>query len=249
MDRSYREEMNRERFRFFRVMHHESDLLVGVPHHQYSEEMEQAVKGELIRLRQILQDYSERAPGFLNSLHPLDEADEASLAEEVRTMISCGQKTGTGPMASVAGLFAQQTGRMLLETYGVMEVVVENGGDLYLRNEADLVSVIHAGSSSLSDKMVFVIPRGEWGICTSSGTLGHSFSKGKADAVTIVSTSAPLADAWATALANQVQSAADMEEVLESIADIPEIKGCAVIVENQVGIRGEIEVKLLTSDE
>jgi len=149
----------------------------------------------------------------------------------------------------VAGLFAQEVGRRLVADYGLREVVVENGGDLYLRNDSELLSVIHAGSSSLSDKMAFVLPEGEWGICTSSGTMGHSFSRGKADALTVISSSAPLADAWATAMANQVQSAADIDSVLERVAEIPDILGCAVIIENQVGIRGELEVKLLTSEE
>ena len=243
--------MNRDRFRFIRIVHYESDLLVGVPHHLHPKGIEKSVELELHRLRKILLDYSEKDPGFLTSHTPLDLTLEHSkskedIAEEIRTMIDCGKRTGTGPMASVAGLFAQEVGRMLLETYGVMEVVVENGGDLYLRNESELLSVIHAGSSSLSDKMAFVIPEGEWGVCTSSGTLGHSYSRGKADAVTVISASAPLADAWATALANLVQGAGDMEEVLESLAEIPEIKGCAVIVEEQVGIRGEIELKLIT---
>ncbi len=251
MPRLYRDDMNRDRFRFFRSLHHESDLLVGVPHHLHLEGIEKSVKDELHRLRKILLDYSEKDPSFLSSLIPIDLTLEHSksgedIAEEIRTMIDCGKRTGTGPMASVAGLFAQEVGRMLIETYGVMEVVVENGGDLYLRNETELLSVIHAGSLSLSDKMAFVIPEGEWGVCTSSGTLGHSYSRGKADAVTVISASAPLADAWATALANLVQGAGDMEEVLESLAEIPEIKGCAVIVEEQVGIRGEIELKLLT---
>jgi hypothetical protein len=127
-------------------------------------------------------------------------------------------------------------------------VVVENGGDIYLRNETDLVSVIHAGSSSLSDLMAFVIPAGEWGICTSSGTLGHSFSRGRADAVTVICASAPLADAWATALANRVQGAADIEPTLDYAGQDPEIRGCAVIAEERVGVRGEFELKLLTSD-
>ena len=79
--------------------------------------------------------------------------------------------------------------------------------------------------------------------------MDHSFSQGKADAVTVISTSAPRADAWATSLANQVHCAADMEKVLESVPGIPEIPGCAVIVEEQVGIRGALEVKLLISKE
>ena len=188
----------------------------------------------------------------MDSLEPLDLPEscgkDGSLSEEIRTMISCGQKTGTGPMSSVAGLFAQQVGKKLISAYGVKEVMVENGGDLFVRNESRLLSVIHAGSSSLSDKMAFVLPEGEWGICTSSGTMGHSYSKGKADSVTVVSPSAPLADAWATSLANRVSCAADMEATLESVAGIPEILGCAVIVDEQIGFRGELELKMLSSE-
>jgi ApbE superfamily uncharacterized protein (UPF0280 family) len=235
--------MNRERFRFFRVVHHESDLLVGVPHHSDLTGIEQCAEGELIRLRAILLEHSKKDPHFLSALEPIGLSGPSS--EEVATMISCGQLTGTGPMASVAGLFAEQVGKRIIESFGAMEVVVENGGDLYLRNASDLVSVIHAGRSSLSDKMAFVVPAGEWGICTSSGTMGHSFSRGQADAVTVIAESAPLADAWATAIANRIRGVADMERELEGLTAIPEIKGCAIIVENQVGIRGELEVKLL----
>jgi uncharacterized protein len=257
--RLYRGGMNRKRFRFFRAVHHESDLLVGVPHRLFSTEMASFVIQELIRLRRILLDYSQTDPRFLASLEPLDltgpvpgDAPSAAPGTEVlellHTMIRCGQRTGTGPMSSVAGLFAEQVGVRLVSAYGEMEVVVENGGDIYLRNQADLVSVIHAGSSSLSDKMAFVIPAGEWGICTSSGTTGHSFSHGRADAVTVICSSAPLADAWATALANRVQGAADIEPALDLAGQDPEIRGCAVIVEDRVGVRGEFELKLLTSD-
>ena len=255
--RLYRGDMNRKRFRFFRAMHHESDLLVGVPHQLFCSEMVGSVEKELIRLRQTLLDYSELDPRFLTALQPLDliEPERGSEtgtapgtkgAKELQTMIRCGQQSGTGPMSCVAGLFAEQVGRMLVSAYGDMEVVVENGGDIYLRNREDLVSVIHAGTSSLSDKMAFVVPAGEWGICTSSGTLGHSFSRGRADAVTVICSSAPVADAWATALANRVQGAADINPVLDYAGQIPEIRGCAVIVEEQVGVRGEFELKLLT---
>ena len=257
--RLYRGGMNRKRFRFFRAVHRESDLLVGVPLQLYSTGMVTFVQQELIRLRQILLDYARTDPRFMDSLEPLDligpvpgnapsAAPGTEALELLQTMIRCGQHTGTGPMSSVAGLFAEQVGLRLVSAYGEMEVVVENGGDIFLRNEADLVSVIHAGSSSLSDKMAFVIPAGEWGICTSSGTLGHSFSRGRADAVTVICASAPLADAWATALANRVQGAADIEPTLDFAGQDPEIRGCAVIVEERVGVRGEFELKLLTSD-
>jgi ApbE superfamily uncharacterized protein (UPF0280 family) len=245
--------MNRERFRFFRVVVHESDLLLGVPHKSYHREMEQYVEKEVLRLRQLLLEYTKSEPRFLDSLDPLDihpsHVKERLVADEIRTMITCGLRTGTGPMSSVAGLFAQQVGQKLLARFGINELMVENGGDLYIRNESSLLSVIHAGSSSLSDKMAFVLPEGEWGICTSSGTMGHSFSHGKADSCTVVSNSTPLADAWATALANRVQCAEDLQGVLDEVAGIPEILGCAVIVDEQIGIRGELEVKMLSSEE
>jgi len=252
--RLYRGEMNRERFRFFRSVHHESDLLTGVPHNRYDPGMGKVVISELTRLRKILLDYSELDPRFLTSLDPIDLQEPApgsdpglQAAGEIQTMIACGHLTGTGPMASVAGLFAQRVAEKILDSFGEMEVVVENGGDLYLHNLTDLFSVIHAGTSALSDRMGFVVPPGEWGICTSSGTMGHSFSRGRADAVTVVSTSAPLADSWATAIANRVSGENDLEQVLEEVAGIPDIVGCAVIIANRIGIRGDLEVKPLSS--
>ncbi len=121
-----------------------------------------------------------------------------------------------------------------------LEVLVENGGDLYVKNREDLVVVIHAGDVALSGKLGLVITPGEWGICTSSGTHGHSFSKGKADAVTIVCRDTPLADAWATALANQVKGQEDIPPLLEKVAEIPEILACVVIVGWRNGNPGRI---------
>lgn len=79
-----------------------------------------------------------------------------------------------------------------------------------------------------------------------SGTLGHSFSRGMADAVTVIAESAPLADALATALANHVSVPGDVRAVLNRISGIPEILGCAVIVGDLIGVRGQFEVKLLS---
>ena len=120
---------------------------------------------------------------------------------------------------------------------------MENGGDLWIRNREELRSVIHAGHSPLSDRMALVLPPGDWGLCTSSGTLGHSLSMGRADAVSVVAHSAPLADAWATSLANLVRDQRDIETVLEKAGNVPEILGCVVIVGDRVGVIGEIPVK------
>jgi len=238
--------MNKERFRFFPVALHESDLWIGIPHAAYSQKIVRTAYTELQRLRRILETYISAHPDFETSLEALPLPSEPDrIPEEIQIMLACGAQTRTGPMSSVAGLFAEFVGKRLLLEFELQEVVVENGGDLYLKNTAELVSAIHAGTSALSDKLAFSIPPGARGICTSSGTLGHSLSLGKADALTVIAASTPLADAWATSLANRVKGPEDMELVLEQVAGLPEILACAVIVGDQVGVRGEIELKLL----
>lgn len=245
--RLYRGSMNRERFRFFPATLRESDLWIGVPHTDFQENMMAAAHKELQRLRDILDSYIQVNPGFSTSLDPISLSSESiAIPEEIRIMLKCGQLTRTGPMSAVAGLFAEFVGKRLEIDFKLEEVVVENGGDLYLRNNSELVSVIHAGKSPLSDKMAFSIPPGARGICTSSGTLGHSLSLGRADALTVISESTALADAWATALANEVKNPGDMEAVLDKVSELPDIQACAVIAGDQIGVRGEIELKLLT---
>ena len=242
--------MNSDRFRFFSSVHRESDLLVGVSHHSYHPHMESVCRKEQLRVYTMLSKHIARYPGFASSLDPLPIPEGGGLAHELETMYRSGSASGTGPMSSVAGLFAQSTGRAIGRSAGdqsaAFEVMIENGGDLYVRNLEDLVVVVHAGDVALSGKLGLVIPPGEWGICTSSGTQGHSFSMGKADALTIVSRDAPLADAWATALANQVKGREDILPLLEWVAEIPEILLCVVIAGGEMGIRGEIETKLLS---
>ena len=187
-------------------------------------------------------DYSAAESRFLDSLDPLDVPGlQRQVPEEILTMLSCGIKTDTGPMASVAGLFAQYVGQKLLGAYGLKEVMVENGGDLYVFNAAELISVIHAGTSSLSDRMAFMLPEGEWGICTSSGTVGHSLSYGQADAVIVIARSAVLADAAATAIGNLVKKQEDITGGIEFDKGIEELMGVVIIKDDKMGIWGGVK--------
>ena len=239
--------MNSDRFRFFPSIHQESDLLIGVSHQDFHQEMPAISLKEQINLYTLLLAHADACPDFRSSLEPIPLPENlVDLHPAVAAMYRCGLRTGTGPMSCVAGLFAEEVANRLAGTFDPQELVVENGGDLCIMNSSDLVTVIHAGSSALSEKIGLIIPRGVWGVCTSSGTQGHSFSRGKADSVTVVSESTPMADAWATALANQVKGQGDIEPVLERISEIPEIRSCVVIVEGKLGIRGSFEVKLLS---
>lgn len=239
--------MNSERFRFFPSVYRESDLLIGVSHKDFHSTMQHVAGKEQIRLHGLLSEHAKYFPRFLSSLESLPISDkESGFPDELEEMYRCGIESGTGPMSSVAGMFAEMIIKRLDSAFPIQEIVVENGGDVCIRNRTDLISVIHAGSSPLSEKMGLVLPGGEWGVCTSSGTLGHSYSKGRADAVTVVSHSTPLADAWATALANLVQDQKDIETVLEKAGAIPGILACVVIIGDRMGVRGELELKLLS---
>ena len=90
---------------------------------------------------------------------------------------------GVGPMAAVAGAIAEFVGEELL-AYSP-EVIIENGGDIYIKSLKKRVVGIYAGNSPLTGKIGLEIEGKETpiGICTSSGTVGHSLSFGRADAV------------------------------------------------------------------
>ncbi len=138
---------------------------------------------------------------------------------------------------------------MIREAFSVEELIVENGGDYYLLLKEDLLMTLYAGSSPLSEKIGVVIPASETpcGVCTSSGTVGHSFSFGRADAVMVACSSPVFADAWATSLANRVCTSADIEPVLKYSEQFPEIRSLVIICDEKTGIRGNFEVRFVHS--
>lgn len=207
--------------------------------------MPEKLLSEMVILRNSLEDYIRRQPAFLTSHKPLELLPDASAT--IRMAGDAGFRTSTGPMAAVAGLFAWYAGEYLRNHFQIKEIVIENGGDFYLLLEKDLLMTIYAGSSPLSGRIGVVIPAvgSPWGVCTSSGTVGHSFSYGKADAVMVACESPLLADGWATSLANQVQSPADIPGVLSFSEQFDEIVSLVVICKDKVGIRGNFDTRVI----
>jgi ApbE superfamily uncharacterized protein (UPF0280 family) len=148
-------------------------------------------------------------------------------------------------MAAVAGAMAESVSKDLFKFS--KEVIVENGGDIYLATSKERRVAIYAGESPLSLKIGILIKPEETplGICTSSGTVGHSLSFGKADAVCILSKSAALADAAATAVGNLVQEKRDIEKGLERGREIEGVLGAVIIVGEKIGIWGNITLTQL----
>jgi hypothetical protein len=145
-------------------------------------------------------------------------------------------------MAAVAGAVAEYVGRHLLKQ--CEEVIVENGGDIFLQVKRDITISIFAGSSPLSNRIGIKIDahKRPFGICTSSGTVGPSLSFGSADAVTIISPSASRADAAATAAGNLVKSASDIEKAIAAGKKIRDVSGIVIIKDDQMGVWGNINL-------
>jgi ApbE superfamily uncharacterized protein (UPF0280 family) len=157
-------------------------------------------------------------------------------------MAAAAKTVGVGPKAAVAGAVAEFVGRDLRQWSP--QVILENGGDIYLVTRKPRRMSIFTENRSLPSFVDILIQPEQTplGVCTSSGTEGPSLSFGRADAVTVISPSAVLADAAATAVGNLVQSKRDVQKALDFLGKIPQVRGGAVFVDGEMGFWGEIEL-------
>ncbi len=242
--------MGRGRFQSFTVAYLETDLWIGyVPTdgHLGPDDMELTAADHIRRLRTEVDAYARGDRKFLDALTPYEPHPNAPAL--VQIMFQAAQKAGVGPMAAVAGAFAEAVGRELENKFRLHEIIVENGGDIFLDIKGPCLTVVQAGSSPLSGKVgLEVAPsRTPIGICTSSGTVGPSLSFGRADAMTVACQDTALADAYATFFGNRIHGPSDIEPVLGEIADHPDIIAALVIVGDRMGVRGELPLKILKS--
>jgi len=194
----------------------------------------------VLKYRDMLERYIEQNPLFLTTLKPIPIADDAPRI--VRLMAESTAPVGVGPMASVAGAISELVGYELLDF--TPEVIIENGGDIFIKSLRKRLVGIYAGDSPLTGKIGFEIDAEDTpiGISTSSGTVGHSLSFGKADAVVTVCRSSALADAAATAIGNVVMSTDTIADGIELAKGIPNLRGVIIIKDDQMGAWGNIKL-------
>jgi len=194
----------------------------------------------VLKYRNILERYIKQHPTFQTCLEPFSVEEEAP--HMVKSMAESAAKVGVGPMASVAGAIAESVGNELLAFS--KEIIVENGGDIYLRSLKKRLIGIYAGKSPLTGKIGLEINEDDTplGICTSSGTVGHSLSYGKADAVIALSKSAALADAAATAIGNLIEQPGDIPDGIEFAKGIDGLLGVVIIENDKIGLWGEVKI-------
>ncbi len=194
----------------------------------------------LLKHRAPLERYIEHHPLFLTTLKPYRAEEDAPVI--VKEMAKASQIADVGPMAAVAGAIAEAVGRDLLSLS--TEVIVENGGDIFLKILQKRVVGIYAGQSPFTGKIALEITPEETplGICTSSAAIGHSLSLGSADAVTVTSSSTALADAVATAIGNMVKDTEDIPKAIEKAQRIKGLQGIVIIKGDNIGIWGKVKI-------
>jgi ApbE superfamily uncharacterized protein (UPF0280 family) len=240
--RFYRDKMGENRFKSFVVQYKDSDLWIGVDTAGFDLSMIGFAQEKLIEVRQSLERYIIQFPLFASSFSPIDlKGDYPEIALK---MSKAATIAGTGPMAAVAGAFSEYIGKSLQKAYPIKEIVVENGGDIYMDLASDLLLSIYAGASNLSEKIGLKIPYNSTplGVCTSAGKVGPSISFGKADAVMIACKDTALADAYATAFGNKVKTGSDIALAIEQAKTFTEIASVVIVCENKLGISGQFEL-------
>src|SRR4030042_743213 len=237
-ERTYRNLIKTDDLVKFEVIVKETDLL-GRAERDLSNETREFV----LKYRRQIEAYIEMNTEFQRSLIPLKEDPYAP--ETVREMIRTSRLAQVGPMAAVAGAMAESVSKDLLKLS--KEVIVENGGDIFLATSRERTIGIFAGDSPLSLKIGIVIGPEDspLGVCTSSGTVGHSLSFGKADAVSVLAKSATLADAAATAVGNIVKEKKDIELGLERGKEIEGVSGVLIILGEKMGVWGNLKLTRL----
>lgn len=234
--RTYRQIVDAPGLVAFAVTHEETDLQV-LAGRDLSREAARAVAV----LRADLEHYLARHPRYAESYVPV--VVEVDAPEIVRAMAAAGEVAGCGPMAAVAGAIAERVARALEPDS--TEVIVENGGDIYVAGRTSRRILLVAGDSPLSGRVAIVLDPGALpvAVCTSSGKVGHSVSLGSAHAATVIAPDGALADAVATALGNRVHGPADVEEALAWACGVPGVRGAVVIAGDTIGAQGDVRLE------
>jgi ApbE superfamily uncharacterized protein (UPF0280 family) len=234
-ERHYRTRVRSPDLLSFHVAVKETDLWISA-----EQALEKEAVGLVVDCRHRLEHYIATHPSFLTALQPFPEDPYAPAI--VKEMISSTREVGVGPMASVAGAIAQHVGLGLLPW--TRQVIVENGGDIFLRAARDVTVSLFAGQSPLSERVGLIIPERMMplGVCSSSATVGHSLSMGVADAVCVLSPSAALADGAATALCNRIGGKKELRRLDRLAKSIEGVVGVVVIMGDQLATWGAVEL-------
>lgn len=238
--RRYRTHLCGNRFASFTIRVAESDLWIALSRDAYTADLPAETEQFLWQQRHTLVKALKAQPNLREALGPT--LAHEPLPPVLAAMVRAGNTAGVGPMAAVAGALAEAVGCYLAA--GASEVIVENGGDIFLLLHEPVTVGLHTGSSPFGNKLALRVASADTplGICTSSATVGPSLSLGRADAAVVAAYPVALADAAATALGNMVAEPADFPAALAFASQLQGVRGALLVCRGQMAIQGALEL-------
>ncbi len=233
--RTYRNYTKPDDLVSFKVAVLQTDLFISADN-----ELKKEAESSIRRLRGDVEGYISRYPEFATTLIPV--AHDKKAPSVVKNMIRAAKSCKVGPMAAVAGAIAEGVGKDLLKFSS--QIIIENGGDIFIASKITRIIGLYAGRSKFTRKIGIKIEpeKTPCGICTSSSTVGHSLSFGRADAVVVLSPSASLADCCATTLCNSITSRDDIDNAISRGKKIRDIKGILIVIGDTLGVWGNVKL-------
>lgn len=232
----YQERFYREKVKakyIYEVAYYETNLFISSSHSLAKVEIRDIVK----KYYQQIAEYINLSPKFQTALSPLELDIQAPLI--IQKMLKNSQNTGIGPFACVAGAVADCVGEELLKH--TQELIVENGGDVFLRITKDKKIGFYFGDKvKLSEFVMDFFPqKSSFGMASSSAHLGHSLNFGRADLVTVIAETTLIADGFATALSNKIKEEKDIYSVIEFIKQNNSLYGIVIYFKDRLYLWGD----------
>ena len=231
----YRNKISAEGRYSFRVDYKYSGLYIMCDR-DISSELEEAILSFYRDIEMIIAGQ----PDFEKSLVPIKTGKDLPMT--IKEMCCAGEVFNVGPMASIAGALCDHLAKNLTDRCNFL--MIENGGDVYIKSNVPFEVGIFTKNIYFKDKLTLLIEAGQTpcGICSSSGSFGHSLSLGKSDLVTVLSRTATTADAAATAIANTINSEEDINEAIARFSRYSEIEGLIIIKNKRIGLWGKLQL-------
>ncbi|HMF31127.1 MAG TPA: UPF0280 family protein [Candidatus Lokiarchaeia archaeon] len=184
-------------------------------------------------------------PLFRASLEPTNFTEiDPKLPKVAQIMEAVTTPFGIGPMAAVAGAIVDLVYEYVRQ-YAPEVLIIEDGGEVLAHSIEPVTIGLYAGEAALGAKLAFEIAPEDMplGISTSSATVGHALSFGKADAATMFAKDCATADAAATFFCNSVTGDDIPQSIDRALAFLPEyesvgVRGAFIVRETHVGAGG-----------
>jgi ApbE superfamily uncharacterized protein (UPF0280 family) len=236
LDRSvYRDRVKYKEKYNWKIIYKYSDLLVSC-NKDISLKLEKLIK----EIYCLLESCIKEEPSFQKSLSPLKI--KSHYPPVIKRMCQKAVIFNVGPMATVAGAVCDYIASGL-DKY-CRRLIIENGGDVFMKSNKDVDVGVYLKNKYFADKIYLKIKAGDTpcGLCSSSGSFGHSLSMGSSDLVVVLAKTTISADGAATSIANKIKSPNDISKTINDYKNIKDITGILIIKDDRLGIWGNIEL-------